>query len=494
MSTPSYQKDEVKYHMLRNQLDKLKYLQTLDYSSMDLVEAMLNDILSYKRKLKTNEDIITEQKEKTDSLILGIAAYKHQNHELFKENSELHNEILSLLEKQNFNGKDLEMKRLNDDTNAIKFLLNKAKETNSKLQSEIVEVKQRYIALVVDIYEKKVDMQKIFSEIESSESLNIKPRTLESFGRSGEINEHNNNTEMIKFNNSTNINNTMSNNNLGVGTNIRAKGNKELIEKIFNLENEIKEKNKEIDYLKKSRFTENIMEQKVVIDYLKSELSNVKEKYECYLKFQMDKNEKLLTGGLVQKKKIKKQFNTNDYDQYEDVKKAKKVQMSQSNLQMRILERDLKQMKAKYESLQKENELLRKEMGEIVEKYNSSKNYIQNELEKEFTAFSDKNRKSQGIEINLLTSLTQKLKETECNLNSAQQHYKNQMNELNKVNITLTNENKKLKSSLKKNDKAVNDYKEIVNKLNQKIFQLQSSLNNTINSNSPNKLLSNNSA
>ena len=57
------------------------------------------------------------------------------------------------------------------------------------------------------------------------------------------------------------------------------------------------------------------MEQKVVIDYLKSELSNVKEKYECYLKFQMDKNEKLLTGGLVQKKKkIKKQFNTNDYD------------------------------------------------------------------------------------------------------------------------------------------------------------------------------------
>ena len=187
-------------------------------------------------------------------------------------------------------------------------------------------------------------------------------------------------------------------------------------------------------------------------------------------------------------------FNTNDYDQYEDVKKAKKVQMSQSNLQMRILERDLKQMKAKYESLQKENELLRKEMGEIVEKYNSSKNYIQNELEKEFTAFSDKNRKSQGIEINLLTSLTQKLKETECNLNSAQQHYKNQMNELNKVNITLTNENKKLKSSLKKNDKAVNDYKEIVNKLNQKIFQLQSSLNNTINSNNPNRLLSNNSA
>ena len=79
-------------------------------------------------------------------------------------------------------------------------------------------------------------------------------------------------------------------------------------------------------------------------------------------------------------------------------------------------------------------------------------------------------------------------------MNSAQQHYKNQMNELNKVNITLTNENKKLKSSLKKNDKAVNDYKEIVNKLNQKIFQLQSSLNNTIHSNSPNRLLSNNSA
>ena len=42
----SYQKDEIKYHMLRNELDKLKYFQTLDYSSMDLVEALLNDILS----------------------------------------------------------------------------------------------------------------------------------------------------------------------------------------------------------------------------------------------------------------------------------------------------------------------------------------------------------------------------------------------------------------------------------------------------------------
>lgn len=34
---------------------------------------------------------------------------------------------------------------------------------------------------------------------------------------------------------------------------------------------EIKEKNKEINYLKRNKFTENVMEQKVIIDYLKNE-------------------------------------------------------------------------------------------------------------------------------------------------------------------------------------------------------------------------------
>lgn len=71
------------------------------------------------------------------------------------------------------------------------------------------------------------------------------------------------------------------------------------------------------------------------------------------------------------------------------------------------------------------------------------KNFIQNEFEKEFAQFK-KNLGSQNTEINLLTSLT------ESNLKSAQQHYKNQMTELNKVNIKLQKEIDKLTKKLKK--------------------------------------------
>ena len=68
-------------------------------------------------------------------------------------------------------------------------------------------------------------------------------------------------------------------------------------------------------------------------------------------------------------------------------------------------------------------------------------------------------------------------KETESNLKSSQQHYKNQMTELNKVNLKLQTEIDKLTKKNKKNDKDLGEYKTKINELNQKIFQLQSQLN-----------------
>ena len=140
--------------MLRKQLDKIKYLHSFDYSSMDLIEEMLNEILSLRKQTKNISSDITDLKQKNEILTLAITAYKHQNTELFKQNSELHTEIISLLEKQNYQGKDLELKRLNDDTNSLKFLLNTSKEKNKKLQQEISQIKQKYITLLVNIYEK----------------------------------------------------------------------------------------------------------------------------------------------------------------------------------------------------------------------------------------------------------------------------------------------------------------------------------------------------
>ena len=459
----SYQKDEIKYHMLRNELDKLKYFQTLDYSSMDLVEALLNDILSIRRSATQNENIIKEQTEKNETLVLAVAAYKHQNAELFKQNSELHTEILTMLDKQNYSGKEIEMKRLNDDTNAIKFLLNKAKETNSKLQTEIVEVKQKYIALIVDIYEKKINMQKIFEELEQTDELSIKQRSVEVYGKENDI--HSSHIGNNKINSDSESSKGVR---MGVSQGVGRRTNHELVEKIYELENEIKEKNKEINYLKRNKFTENVMEQKVIIDYLKNELKATKEKYECYLKYQIDKNDKILNKK-IRPKKIQK---------VEKKEEPKTRQMTTKNdLQTKILERDLAMKDAEIESLKEQNEMLKSELNQIAEKYNSSKNFIQNEFEKEFAQFSKKNLASQNAEINLLTSLTQKLKETESNLKSSQQHYKNQMTELNKVNLKLQTEIDKLTKKNKKNDKDLGEYKTKINGLNQKIFQLQSQLN-----------------
>lgn len=370
-----HQRDELKYHMLRGQLDKIKYLQSFDYSSMELIEEMLNEILSLRRQIKNGETDITELKQKNETLILGIAAYKHQNTELFKQNSELHNEVISLLEKQNFQGKDVELKRLNEDTNSLKFLLSNAKEKNQKLQKEIAQMKQRYIELVVNIYEKKINMQKIFTELQESDQINLKDRGIETFGQSNNNNNENSNRVSSSGNE---VNNSSTNfkqqigkvsssgiTNYGGGNGLgRGRGtNKEMIEKIYNLECELKDKNKEIAMLKKNIHNENILEQKVIIDYLKNELRLTKEKYDCYIKYQIDKNDKMnktFNNKLNKTKKIK-QFNTND--KYEDPRMLRKI---------RNMERDFTKQLNEIAAVNSNLELENRKLNEQIQKQEKS--------------------------------------------------------------------------------------------------------------------------
>lgn len=370
-----HQRDELKYHMLRGQLDKIKYLQSFDYSSMELIEEMLNEILSLRRQIKNGETDITELKQKNETLILGIAAYKHQNTELFKQNSELHNEVISLLEKQNFQGKDIELKRLNEDTNSLKFLLSNAKEKNQKLQKEIAQMKQRYIELVVNIYEKKINMQKIFTELQESDQINLKDRGIETFGQSNNNNNENSNRVSSSGNE---VNNSSTNfkqqigkvsssgiTNYGGGNGLgRGRGtNKEMIEKIYNLECELKDKNKEIAMLKKNIHNENILEQKVIIDYLKNELRLTKEKYDCYIKYQIDKNDKMnktFNNKLNKTKKIK-QFSTND--KYEDPRMLRKI---------RNMERDFTKQINEIAAVNSNLELENRKLNEQIQKQEKS--------------------------------------------------------------------------------------------------------------------------
>ena len=59
-------KDEAKYHMLRNLCDKEKYLQPIDYGSLDLIEALMNDFLSLKRLYARSKEDIKDLQERND--------------------------------------------------------------------------------------------------------------------------------------------------------------------------------------------------------------------------------------------------------------------------------------------------------------------------------------------------------------------------------------------------------------------------------------------
>ena len=116
----------------------------------------MNDFLSLKRLYARSKEDIKDLQERNENLTLGITAYKHQNQELFTQNAELHREIISLSEKLNYKGKELELNRLNEDTTSLKFMLNEAQEKNKKLQREVIDIKQKYMELIVDIKYAKI--------------------------------------------------------------------------------------------------------------------------------------------------------------------------------------------------------------------------------------------------------------------------------------------------------------------------------------------------
>ena len=287
-------------------------------------------------KLKIKKEDIKDLQERNENLTLGITAYKHQNQELFTQNAELHREIISLSEKLNYKGKELELNRLNEDTTSFKFMLNEAEKKNKKLQNEIIDIKQKYMELIVDIYEKKVNMQKLFSELKYEEQISVKPRgvALDDLPDNGDLktessnmrvsnkfnmtegtNSNFNNTQNSRFqinNNNTNIN-INNTNMIGTGNNFNGNrnsnsklrgNNKDLIEKVYKLESELKEKNNELNLLKKNMYSENIVEQKVVIDYLRGELKRMKDKYEFYLNFEIEKKIQFIIN--LKRKKLKK--------------------------------------------------------------------------------------------------------------------------------------------------------------------------------------------
>ena len=276
-------RDELRYQMLRSLCDKANYLEPFDYGSIELVEKLINDIIALKRKFKKCEKNINELNNRNDYLILGINAYKIQNVELFKENNELHNEILNLNNKLNFKGKDFEFCKLKDDKTSLHFLLTEANKKIDILYHQLNESKKKYIELIENLYKRNIESPKMLDVLTKDFKVKLDPKIYDFDKYESDI-ENNK-----KVSNSATDYNLY--NNIAI-----TKNNKNytyLEEKCKNLEKELDNKNKEIELLKTNVYGNNKEEQRIVIDYLENKIRDERIKYENYLTFTLNENKKL---------------------------------------------------------------------------------------------------------------------------------------------------------------------------------------------------------
>ena len=277
------EKDEFRYKKIRSLCDREHYLDTFDYDSMDMIEKLIKDLISEKKRIKSFEKNIKELNNRNDYLILGINAYKIQNVELFKENNELHNEILNLNNKLNFKGKDFEFCKLKDDKTSLHFLLTEANKKIDILYHQLNESKKKYIELIENLYKRNIESPKILDELTKEYKVKLDPKIYDFDKYESDIER-----DQKILNSATDFN--LYNNEVKP----TEKTNYNFLEeKCKNLEKELDDKNKEIELLKSKSYANNKEEEKIVIDYLQNKIRDERIKYERYLTFTLNENKKL---------------------------------------------------------------------------------------------------------------------------------------------------------------------------------------------------------
>ena len=275
-------RDELRYQMLRSLCDRENYLEPFDYGSIELVERLINDLTSLKKRFQKYKENIVELNKKNDYLILGINAYKIQNMELFKENNELHSEIINLNNQLTFRGIDIEFNKLKDDKSSLHFLLSQANKKIEILYQLLSESKKKYIELIQNLYKRNVDSPKMLDEVVKDYKVKLDPKIFDydKYEKDLEL-ELKNLTEPTDTNYNNNNKNTLN------------KNFSFLEEKCKNLEFELKNKTKENEILKKTFYGDNNSDKQVMIDYLQSKIKNERTKYENYINYTLKENKKL---------------------------------------------------------------------------------------------------------------------------------------------------------------------------------------------------------
>ena len=276
-------KEELRYQKLRSLCDKEHYLEPFDYDSIDLIEKLINDLILSKQRIKNYEKKVNELNNRIDYLILGINSYKIQNIELFKENNELHNEILNLNDKLNYKGKDMEFCKLKDDKSSLHFLLADANKKIEKLYHQLNESKKQYIDLIENLYKRNIDSPKILDVLTKDYQVKLDPKIYDFDKYESDIEK-----DQKVLNSATDFNMHINQVKPTEKTNYNF-----LEEKCKNLEKELDNKNKEIELLKSNIYGNNKEEEKVVIDFLQNKIRDERIKYERYLTFTLNENKKL---------------------------------------------------------------------------------------------------------------------------------------------------------------------------------------------------------
>ena len=335
-----------KYKELRIRLDDLNYKYYFDISSIQLIDSLVCDLSKLKKENPELKLQLTNLEKENENLKIGVRAFKSENNQLVNENNQIRNEIIESKKKafSSQNAKEIELINLSEEKESFKFLYLKIREKLTKIEKENEELKKRHLNLISKVYENNmsemslrrlyeseiniVNSNKIFENSNSELGIIVKHRGMDS---------------------SSNLNINLSNSlNQAANLNSNKKDFKEIIQETFGK------------------------------NYQRINSENCEEKINSLsLSLKKELNEKIL------------QLQKGNYELNQEICKLKsKNNLLENRLALRHKEPNLENTPIDLNSVV---EFLKKEKGEIIEKYEKRIEILMNE--KNFTNFNCKETK-----------------------------------------------------------------------------------------------------
>jgi len=504
-----------KFFGLKLKLDTLNYRLPFDIGSVNLIEALVNDINQYQAEIKSlnvdKKDFAPILKEKD----LSVAAAKHENNRLIRENNDLHREIIETKKKINYSSsaKEMEIKRLTEEKNDLKFLLNNFKQKSQQYEREASDLRKKLYKLLIHIYDTNMNektLRKMFEKdfnIKLFEQLSDKrdpigldvyvhkreiaiSNTIESNDFFQVVETHENNKvdedkpqnkyliDAIKQTFADNLNNfSPKTSNIDFnkednlfklsvhGANFKDIQINELKLQNEKLEIDIQEKNKEIIKLSRYCVNENSNEKDMIINYLKDDLQNKGESSESKINYLIKENKILQRLNNEFSDRIRKMENQCPYI-IELEKNLRKLETSSAKYEKEngLLCTELKSCKENLKRCKTEiaDKNLKTVPKEMLENYEESYSKLHNSL----------NNAHDVIKI-----LDDKQKNEQAQNNSHKNIMLCQVKNLNNEIKKSEQEKNELEDRLKSLEHIVADNSERINNLNLHLIQKDNTIN-----------------